>query len=417
MDPTSNSTSIYADEIFVWNGSAYEEVQGGDPGVSEEDMNDAIAAAIAPKANTTDVNSALALKAPLASPSFTGTVTGITQAMIGLGAVNNTSDANKPVSTATAAALALKANILTPQINDPMFVWRIRMMDDGGFETLTLNSTESSTMRTAMVFTHNVTLGGPTRAINFNGSSCNFTGSSVSGLALSAANVGLENCNNTSDLNKPISTATQTGLNAKQNTLSNVTGAGIVPILSGTVVRSLAITDDISVTQESNVITIGLKPQRALSTEAANNFSAINSALGLKAPLANPLFTTAMRLMLDLGAGPEPFTEFTYTGATIGSSLSCASTATIAGQLTCDGNVWIPNAGTYLTVRNIQPPPLASISMTGTLNLDGTTNVNGTITFASTVNGLTKSAVGLSNVDNTSARPNPYRRQQARRWP
>ena len=45
------------------------------------------------------------------NPTFTGTVTGITAAMVGLGNVTNTSDANKPVSTAVANALATKANI------------------------------------------------------------------------------------------------------------------------------------------------------------------------------------------------------------------------------------------------------------------------------------------------------------------
>lgn len=38
---------------------------------------------------------------------------GVTAAQVGLGNVDNTSDANKPVSTATAAAIALKQNILT----------------------------------------------------------------------------------------------------------------------------------------------------------------------------------------------------------------------------------------------------------------------------------------------------------------
>lgn len=46
----------------------------------------------------------LALKAPLASPAFTGTPTGITKTHVGLANVDNTSDANKPVSTAQAAA-------------------------------------------------------------------------------------------------------------------------------------------------------------------------------------------------------------------------------------------------------------------------------------------------------------------------
>jgi hypothetical protein len=53
-------------------------------------------------------------RAPLASPTFTGTVSGITATMVGLGNVDNTSDANKPVSTATQTALNLKANLASP---------------------------------------------------------------------------------------------------------------------------------------------------------------------------------------------------------------------------------------------------------------------------------------------------------------
>lgn len=49
-------------------------------------------------------------RAPLASPTFTGTVGGIAKTMVGLGNVDNTSDVNKPVSTAQAAAIALKAD-------------------------------------------------------------------------------------------------------------------------------------------------------------------------------------------------------------------------------------------------------------------------------------------------------------------
>ena len=51
------------------------------------------------------------LKAPKADPTFTGTVSGVTASMVGLGSVDNTADADKPVSTATQAALDLKANL------------------------------------------------------------------------------------------------------------------------------------------------------------------------------------------------------------------------------------------------------------------------------------------------------------------
>lgn len=57
---------------------------------------------------STAQQTALNLKANIASPTFTGTVGGITATMVGLGNVNNTSDANKPVSTAQQTALDLK---------------------------------------------------------------------------------------------------------------------------------------------------------------------------------------------------------------------------------------------------------------------------------------------------------------------
>lgn len=57
------------------------------------------------------IQAQLNLKAPLASPTFTGTVSGITATMVGLGSVNNTADTAKPVSTAQQTALALKSNI------------------------------------------------------------------------------------------------------------------------------------------------------------------------------------------------------------------------------------------------------------------------------------------------------------------
>ena len=58
-------------------------------------------------ADTTGLQAALDAKAPLASPTFTGTVSGVTAAMVGLGSVDNVADASKPVSTAQAAADAV----------------------------------------------------------------------------------------------------------------------------------------------------------------------------------------------------------------------------------------------------------------------------------------------------------------------
>jgi hypothetical protein len=52
--------------------------------------------------------------APKANPTFTGTVAGITKTHVGLANVDNTSDANKPISTAVNTALDLKAPLNSP---------------------------------------------------------------------------------------------------------------------------------------------------------------------------------------------------------------------------------------------------------------------------------------------------------------
>ncbi len=74
-----------------------------------------IAAALGDDPNfAATMTAALGEKAPINNPTFTGTVGGITKAMVGLGNVDNTADSAKPVSTAQQAALNLKANLASP---------------------------------------------------------------------------------------------------------------------------------------------------------------------------------------------------------------------------------------------------------------------------------------------------------------
>ena len=108
----------------------------------------------------------LFMKADKANPTFTGTVTGVTKSHVGLGNVDNTSDANKPVSTAQQTALNLKAPLASPA----------------------------------------------------------FTGTPT---GITKAHVGLSNVDNTSDDNKPVSTAQNTAINLKSNNAS--------PVFTGTV--------------------------------------------------------------------------------------------------------------------------------------------------------------------------------------
>lgn len=71
--------------------------------------------------DTDEILAQVALKAPIASPTFTGNVAGITKTMVGLGNVDNTSDVNKPVSSAQQTALngklSLTGGTLTGALN------------------------------------------------------------------------------------------------------------------------------------------------------------------------------------------------------------------------------------------------------------------------------------------------------------
>lgn len=131
---------------------------------------------------------------------------GVTQAQVGLGNVNNTSDANKPISSATQAALNGKA-------------------DTGHTHVGFVSSTDPrlSDARPA--------------------SDVSAWAKAATKPSYAKTDVGLDNVDNTSDANKPVSTATQTALNAKQTTLvsgtniktingSSLLGSGNLEILS-----------------------------------------------------------------------------------------------------------------------------------------------------------------------------------------
>ena len=145
----------------------------------------------------------LALKAPIEDPTFTGTVSGIDKSMVGLADVDNTTDADKPVSTATSTALDLKANLASPT----------------------------------------------------------FTGTVV---GITSTMVGLGSVDNTTDALKPVSTATQTALNLKANLAGGNNFTGNQTALSG-------------------IIKVGDRPitTRAISFSASlNNFVIDNNVNG-----------------------------------------------------------------------------------------------------------------------------------------
>jgi hypothetical protein len=150
--------------------------------------------------NKLDSSTAGTTYAPLANPTFTGTVAGISATMVGLGSVDNTADTAKPVSIAQQNALDLKANVASPTFT--------------GTVTIPAGASISGF----------ATLADPT-----------FTGN-VSGITKTM--VGLGNVDNTTDLGKPISNAVQTALDLKAP-LANATFTGTITLPSNTVTSSM----------------------------------------------------------------------------------------------------------------------------------------------------------------------------------
>ena len=110
--------------------------------------------------NTSDANkpvstaaqTALDLKANLAGPTFTGTVSGITKSMVGLGNVDNTADSAKPVSTATQTALDLKANKAAPTFTGTVTASNDLVVDGN----LTVNGTTFNASSTSITIEDNM---------------------------------------------------------------------------------------------------------------------------------------------------------------------------------------------------------------------------------------------------------------------
>lgn len=78
----------------------------GDVSATEIGYLDGVTSSVQTQLNTLGSD-----KAPIASPTFTGTVSGVTKTHVGLANVDNTADADKPVSTATQTALDAKASL------------------------------------------------------------------------------------------------------------------------------------------------------------------------------------------------------------------------------------------------------------------------------------------------------------------
>ena len=144
---------------------------------------------------------------------------GLTKSSVGLSNVDNTSDANKPVSTATQTALNAKENTITAGTTAQYY------RGDKSFQTLDksavgLANVDNTSDANKPISTATQTALNAKQNTITTGTTAQYFRGDLSLATLDKTAVGLSNVDNTSDANKPVSTATQTALNAKENTLN-----------------------------------------------------------------------------------------------------------------------------------------------------------------------------------------------------
>ena len=357
----------------------------------------------ASKPISTLTQAALTAKAPTASPTFTGTVSGITKAMIGLSNVDDTSDASKPISTLTQAALNAKANLAGDNtFTGSMTVNSILYNDIDGQGYFTqlyhninglnflsrndyFNGATGTQLATNIKFYCYDTSKAQKNILTLNPTSATLNGNlSISGTTtgITKAMVNLANVDNVADVNKVISISTQAALNAKAPTAS--------PTFTGTVsgiTKAMVGLGNVDDTSDLN------KPVSTLT----------QVALDYKAPTASPEFTGTIttsaniyfingiaatnninnvnKITFDYNYGASVEKIILYNG---GSPSLNYSLGVLADTLFYSSYMYHK-----FYIGGATTTPILSISSTGA-------------TFTGTVAGITKTMVGLGNVDNTT---------------
>ena len=276
---------------------------------------------------TATVNAALDLKSPLASPTFTGTV--VLPATTSIGTVSATEIGYVDgVTSSIQAQINLKANIESPTFTGTVGGITKAMVGLGNVENTTdLNKVISTATQDAL------NLKAPIASPTFTGT--------VSGIDKTM--VGLSNVDNTTDALKPISTATQTALNLKANLAS--------PTFTGTV-----------------TIPAGASISGYLTTATASS---------TYAPLASPSLTgTPLAPTATAGTNTTQIATTAYVRGEVTALINSAPAAldTLNELATALGND--ANFSTTITTALGLKAPLASPTFTGTVVLPASTITN-----------------------------------------
>ena len=317
--------------------------------------------------------------------------------VLGLSNVDDTSDASKPISTATQTALDAKAALVHTHT-------ALQISDSTAIGRSILTAADASTVK--------------------------------SQLALAKSDIGLDNTDNTSDINKPISTAAQTALNAKADLVG-----GLIPTAQ---LPSIALSDTFTVANQASMLALTTSQVQlgdiAVRTDGAGTFiltsadpSVLSSWTLLNMPtdlvvsvngqvgtvvlakadvglgnidntsdLNKPISTAAQSALTakaDLVGGSIPTSQI--PALALMSVVTAASQAAMLALTTAQvqpGDIAVRTDGTGTFILTSADPSVLSSWTLLNSPTDTVTSVNGQVGTVS----LTKTDVGLANVDNTS---------------
>ena len=340
------------------------------------------------------LGAALDLKAPLADPTFTGTVSGVTKAHVGLGNVDNTADTAKPVSTATQTALDLKAPLA-----DPTFTGTVSGVTKTHVGLGNVDNTSDVAKPVSTATQTELDLKAPLANPTFTGT--------VAGVTKSM--VGLGNVDNTTDANKPVSTATQTALDLKAP-IAAPSFTGDANFESNVTIEGNLVVEGTTTTVNTSEVQID-DPIFYLS---ANQYDANTRDIGITGAYgtvggteANHLHTGLVKDITDgkwklFSNAPHPvnnvvdFTSADYDTLKVGSleASSILATSATIGDVSNTELQYLN--GVTSAVQTQIDSKLASSTASSTY-----APINDP-TFTGTVSGVTKAHVGLGNVDNTT---------------
>jgi hypothetical protein len=295
-------------------------------------------------------------KANIASPTFTGTVGGITKTMIGLGNIDNISDLNKPISTATQSGLDLKANLASPTfIGTPLTPTAVEGTNTSQIAT-TAFVTSAVNTATAGAFvdltTVQIIAGAKTFSSDakINGITVGAGGGTAENIVYNTA-IGLDALvNNTGWGNTAIGRSTLT-VNANSNNTAvgwkalelNVNGSFLVAVGSkalasntdGNVNTALGANSLTNNTVGSQNVAIG---DRALSSNVSGNQ---NTALGVSADVSAGNLTNATAIGYNakvtasntIQLGNTAVTSVNTSGTLTTGAITIPNTDGVAGQV------------------------------------------------------------------------------------